>query len=140
MRALTVLALGAVASWLVSGVFQVAFGLAVDAREEMVFALVVEVPIAVAVAVVFGIVLAAGGGRRGLAFTAIALVVGGGALLAGIEAFALADEAAMIDPSDFPLMLELGIPGVLTVLVQWWLVRRHWAQGAARTTGAVTTG
>jgi hypothetical protein len=37
-----------------------------------------------------------------------------------------------VDPCDFPLLIELGLPGLVTVVIQWWLVRRHLARTAAR--------
>jgi hypothetical protein len=134
MRALATLALGIVLSWLVAAVIQVAFGIAFDAHEEMVFAMVLEVIIALLSALVFGVVLAARGSRRAVAVAATVMIVLGVVSLAGIEAFALADEAAAINPSDFPLMIEIGVPGVVTVVLQAWLVYAYLRRENARAT------
>jgi hypothetical protein len=54
--------------------------------------------------------------------------------LAGLEAFALADEAAAVNPSDFPLMIELGVPALATIVLQAWLVRAYLRRETARAT------
>jgi hypothetical protein len=134
MRAFATLVAAVLVSWVVSAIFQVAVGLAFDVREEMVFALVVETFVAVIVAVVFGVVLAARGGRRAISFAATIMVILGVVSLAGLEAFALADEAAAVNPSDFPLMIELGVPALATVVLQAWLVRAYLRRETARAT------
>ena len=132
MRALGTLALAVIVSWVLAGFIQVALGIELNAREEFIIAMMAEVVLALLVAVVFGLVLAARGGRRALAIAAVVLVALGLASLAGLEAFSLSDEARAVDPSDFPLLIELGLPGLVTVVIQWWLVRRHLARTAAR--------
>jgi hypothetical protein len=134
MRALATLAVAVAVSWLVAAALQVALGLALSAPEEMVFALVAEFFVALFVAIVFGLVLVSRGGSRAIAYAAATMVVLGVVSLAGLEAFALADEAAAVDPSDFPLMLEVGIPGLITVLLQAWLVRAYLRRQLARAT------
>jgi MFS family permease len=134
MRALATLALAVVVSWALAGVVQVALGIELNAHEELIIAMMAEVVLALLVALVFGVVLAARGGRRALAIAAVAIVVLGVAALAGLETFSLSDEAHALDPSDFPLLIELGLPGLVTVLIQWWLVRAHVKRQTARAT------
>ena len=134
MRALGTLALAMVVSWVLAGVVQVALGIQLNAHEELIIAMMAEVVLALLVALVFGVVLAARGGGRALAIAAIAIVVLGVASLVGLEVFSLSDEARALDPSDFPLLIELGLPGFVTVLIQWWLVRAHVKRQIARAT------
>jgi hypothetical protein len=79
-------------------------------------------------------VLAARGSRRAVAVAATVMIVLGVVSLAGLEAFALADEAAAVNPSDFPLMIEIGVPGVVTVVLQAWLVYAYLRRENARAT------
>ena len=134
MRALGTLALAVIASWVVAGFVQVALGIELHAREELIIGMMAEVVLALLVAVVFGLVLAFRGGSRALAIAAGAIVVLGVASLAGLEAFSMSDAARALDPSDFPLLIELGLPGLVTVLIQWWLVRAHLMRRTARAT------
>jgi len=134
MRALGTLALAVIVSWILAGFVQVALGIQLNAHEELIIAMMAEVVFALLVALIFGLVLAFRGGRRALAIAAVAIVVAGVASLAGLEAFSLSDEARALDPSDFPLLIELGLPALLTVLIQWWLVRAHVKRQTARAT------
>ena len=134
MRALGTLALAVIVSWVLAGFVQVALGIQLNAHEELIIGMMAEVVFALLVALVFGVVLAFRGGRRALAIAAVAIVVLGVASLAGLEAFSLSDESHAVDPSDFPLLIELGLPGLVTVVIQWWLVRAHIKRQAARAT------
>jgi hypothetical protein len=134
MRAFATLVVGVLVSVIVSRVFQLVVARFLDAPEERRVAFAVEIVVAVLVALIFGIVLTLRGGRRAIAVAAVTLVVLGVAGLAAVEAFSLADEAAALNPSDLPLMIELGVPGLVTVFIQWWLVSAHLRRQTARAT------
>ena len=95
---------------------------------ELTIIAVLEFVVAAGTAVVFAIILAVGGGRvaiRRAAVTLIVLLVSG---LAAVEIFGQASSGStdftrsQALASDLPLLLLIGLPSLLTVTIEWWIV------------------
>ncbi len=141
MRALITLVVAVVLSWIVSYFVQLGLGIALDANEELIVAMILQIVFVIGVGFVFGGVVFAGGGTRALAIAAGVIIVVGFFGVAVVEAFALTDESLLLAPSDLPLLTEIGIPALLAVLIQWWLLRRYVKRRAPPApAAAVTTG
>jgi hypothetical protein len=128
MRGVFTLILAPVLSWIVAYVAEIALGIAFDAQEELIVAMVAQILFAMAVVTLFAVILVARGGVRALA---IGAAVAGGLLLLGVatfEALTLAGEPTASLGRDIPLLIELAVPALLGLLVQWWLVRRYLAR------------
>jgi len=142
MRVFAVVALAVVASFLVAmGVLVAAamLGLVAEAGPHQDFE-VAAVTIGMAIvalgtAIIFSIVLVAGGRQTAARRTAVVLAVLCVAVLAAPEVFGLAttdpaDVAARDDLGLLSIFLIVnGVPGLLTILVQWWIVNRYLFQG-----------
>jgi hypothetical protein len=125
MRALITLLAAPVVSWIVSYSAEIALGIAFGAQEELIVAMFAQVLIAMAVVTVFGAILLVRGGVRALAIGAITMAA---VLLVGLavfEAITLAGEPAPRLDRDLPLLIEVAVPALLGVAVQWWLLRRY---------------
>jgi hypothetical protein len=132
MRAVATFAVAIVLSYLVAYAAEIALGIAFNAQEELIVAMIAQIVFVLLCALVLAIAVALGAGSRGITIVAACIVLAGFLCLAGLEAFALIDEDAALAPSDLPLLTEAGIPALLTVLVQWWLVRRYLIRRGAR--------
>jgi len=128
MRAVAAFAAAVVLSFFVAYFAEIALGIAFNAQEELIVAMVAQIVFLVVCALVLAIAAALGVGPRGITVTAACIVLVGFLCLAGLEAFTLIDEDTALAPSDLPLLAEAGIPALLTVLVQWWFVRRYVAR------------
>jgi hypothetical protein len=133
MRAVATFAAALVLSYAVAYTTEIALGIAFNAQEELIVAMIAQIVFVLLCALILAIAVALGVGPRGLAIAALVIIVAGFLCLAGLEAFALIDEDSALAPSDLPLLTEAGIPALLTVLVQWWLVRRYLIRRGART-------
>ena len=141
MRALVTLVVAVVGSWIVSYFAQLALGIAFNANEELIVAMVLHIAFVLGVGIVFAIVLLAGGGVRALRMAALSIIVFAFLALAGLEAFALTDESLLLAPGDLPLLIEMGIPALLAVLIQWWALRRYLNRSAPpRASAAIAAG
>jgi hypothetical protein len=99
-------------------------------QTELTILVFVQVTIAVGAAVVFAIVLTSGRSRSAIGWTAVvlagcllvpaAILDGFGITTSSSAAFSLGDALA----EDLPLLLTILGPGLLTILVEWWFVRR----------------
>ena len=125
MRAIITLFAAMLVSWAVAYAAELALGIALNAHEELIVAMIAEIVFVVLLSAVFGVVLLAGGGARAVTVTAIVVAVVGFLVLAGFEAFALIDETVALAPSDVPLLAETGGPALISVIIQWWMVRRY---------------
>ena len=63
----------------------------------------------------------------GAAAFALFLVVG----LAALEAAAWLGSGAAALGSDLPVLAEIVVPGLIAIVIQWWLVRRRWRKRQA---------
>ncbi len=125
MRAVATFAAAIVLSFFVAYTAEIALGIAFDAQEELIVVMVAQIVFVMLCAFMLAVAVAFGAAPRGLTIVAVCIVLAGVACLAGLEAFALRDEGTALAPSDLPFLTEAGIPALLTVLVQWWLVRRY---------------
>lgn len=123
---------GALAVMLVAAAVTENFGLhpGPHTNVELTIIAVLELVVAAGTAVVFAIILAVGGGRvaiRRAALMLAVLLMGG---LAAVEIFGQASSGStdftrsQALASDLPLLLLIGLPGLLTVTIEWWIVRR----------------
>ena len=106
---------------------------------ELAIVLVLEIMIAVGSAIVIGIVVLVGGARAAVSWATIVLatlLVGG---LAGVELFGQT-AAGSIDftnrdelARDLPLLLLIGLPSLVSLIIEWWTVQRLFPRGAGRT-------
>ena len=76
--------------------------------------------------VIFAIVYLAARTARAFQFTAWLLVVGILALLMALSVMGTGGRTFRISPADIPFPLELLVPALITILMQWGLVRRRW--------------
>jgi hypothetical protein len=105
---------------------------------ELVIVLVLEIMIAVGIAIVIGIIVLVGGARAAVSWTTIVLailLVGG---LAGVELFGQT-AAGSIDftkrdalARDLPLLLLIGLPSLVSLIIEWWTMQRLFPRGARR--------
>lgn len=130
MRALGTIILAFIISGFVAGMVQVQLGIWFNAQEELIGVMMGQALVGLAVAAAFGALLIL---RRPLAaidsvgakvsiFFIIALVA--------IEAYALVNTArqggslAQTLLRDVPILVEIGVPALLAIFIQWWWVRR----------------
>ena len=125
MRALITLFAAMLVSWAVAYAVEIGLGIALDAHEELIVAMIAQIVFVVVLSAIFGFVLLAGGGARAVTVSAIVVTVVGLLALAGLEAFTLVDEPVALAPSDIPLLVEAGVPALASVIVQWWMIRRY---------------
>jgi len=126
-----------VASVLIVAAVYLGLGISLGPHQqfEVVLLIVVQVIIALGAAAVLAIVLALGGEKVAVGLTALVLaiflVLALGALEAfglaagGTTAFSLGDTVA----EDGSFLGVVAIPGLLTIVIQWWSVRRSLASG-----------
>ena len=138
MRAVVTVVLGAVGSGLlaivlVDGAAQLGIGLQPGPHQEFEFVAVVvaEAIVAVGTALVFTIVLAVGGKRIAIQRTAVTLAILLVVAFAAPEIFAFATSTTdyvTVNASltqDVPVLTTVAVPGLLTIFIQWWIVRRY---------------
>lgn len=109
---------------------------------EFILTLIIEAIVAVGSAIVFGVVLVVGGQARALRRSAVclaALLVAG---LASVEVFGQLASGS-IDftkgeafARDLQLLELIGIPGLVTVVIQWWILRRLFSNALAAQSSA----
>ncbi len=138
MRAVVTVFLGAIGSGLlaialIAGAAQLGVGLQPGPHEqfEFVAVTVAETIVAVGTALVFTIVLAVGGKRIAIQRTAVTLAILLVVAFAAPEIFGLVTStSAYVTVSasltqDVPVLATVAVPGLLTIFVQWWIVRRY---------------
>ena len=131
MRALATIVLAAVISGFVAGTVQLEMGVAFGAKEEFIVASVGEVLLVLVAATFFAVALLASASPKAVNGVAIGLAVAVVVALVTLEAFTIATGAsAAAVAHDLPILAEIGIPALLTILIQWWLVRRHMTKAA----------
>ena len=142
MRAAGIVVLGGIVSCLIAMVVVVGatlLGLVAQPgpHEQFEFMAVTaaEVIVAFGTALVVAIVLVAGGRQTAIRRTAVVLAVLFVAVLAAPEVFGLAttdpaDVAARDDLGSLAIFLiVIGVPGLLTIFIQWWIMRRYLFHG-----------
>ena len=142
LHTIGVVALGAIVSFLVAmGVLAGAMLLGLIAQPgphqdfEVAAVTIGMAIVALGTAIIFSIVLVAGGRQTAARRTAVVLAVLCVAVLAAPEVFGLAttdpaDVAARDDLGLLSIFLIVnGVPGLLTILIQWWIVNRYLFQG-----------
>jgi len=98
---------------------------------ELIALIAFQTIMAIGTAVVLAIVLAAGGEkiavRRAALLLALVLVLSLGALeVFGLSTGSSAEfSSANAFAEDLPFLGVIAIPGLVTILIQWWSVRRH---------------
>jgi len=105
---------------------------------ELAIVFVLEALIAVGSAIVIGIIVLVGGARIAVSWATIllaTLLVGGlaggevfGQTAAGSIDFTKSEELAR----DLPLLLLIGLPGLVTLTIEWWTVQRLFPSDAGR--------
>jgi hypothetical protein len=130
-RALIVLVIAVVVSGFVAGMVQMEIGIAYDAHEELVVAMVMEIAFTLVVALVFAFVLLARGGTHAVDVAAAAVFAASFVALGALESFAISGEGgAAVAIRDVPVLIEMGVPALITIVIQWLLVRRHVGRSA----------
>jgi hypothetical protein len=153
MRTLAVLAMGAIASLLVAmGVLggAMALGLIAQPGPHQVFEIAAEsigvAAVAVGTAIIFAIVLAIGGRRVAIRWTAFALLA---CLVLALAAPAIlglmTTDSGDVDGQDQLRLLAvfltvIALSGVAVILVQWWTIGRHLARAATLDAHATSRG
>jgi hypothetical protein len=105
---------------------------------ELAIVFVLEVLIAVGSAIVIGIIVLAGGARVAVSLGTILLATLLVGALAGVEIFGQTASGS-IDftkseelARDLPFLLLVGLPGLLTLMIEWWTVHRLFPSDAGR--------
>jgi hypothetical protein len=130
-----------VAAALIVGAVYLKLGISLGPHQqfEVILLIVVQVIVAIGTAAALAIVLAAGGDTVAVGLTALALALFLMLALGALEAFGLrAGGSTAFSPraafdEDLPFLGAIAIPGLTTILIQWWSVRCHLLK--ARTTG-----
>jgi hypothetical protein len=118
-------------SGFIAGTIQLEFAVWFGSREEFIVIEMGLVLLILAVTVVFGVLLLAGGEVVAVGWTAIAFMVVLLLVAAVLEIFSVSADGWRVLRGDLPFQVELVVPGLIAILVQWWLLRRHVRAGAA---------
>jgi hypothetical protein len=138
MRALGTILLAALASGLfggvlIAGMVHLRLGIQLGPYPEFEFIVIMmgEAVAALGTAVILAVVLAVGGTQSAVGRTALVLAVLLVTTLAGLEVFGLVTQGgAALSVSnafaeDAPFLVAVAVPGLMTILIQWWFVRQH---------------
>ena len=131
MRNAGTVVLAMLLSGLIAGTIQQQLAVAFNAHEEFIAAIMLLVLFMLVSAAAFLVALIVSRTAAGVNLTAIVLAAGLFVALMGLEALSLAGGSGGQNlRGDAETLAELLIPGLVVVVVQWWLVR--WWMNATR--------
>jgi hypothetical protein len=118
---------------LIAGMVHLNLGIQLGPYQDFEFIAIMmgEVITALGTAVIVAIVLLAGGTQSAIRRTAIVLALFLVTVLAAIEVFGLATQSGAgfsrsnAFAEDAPFLVAVAAPGLLTILIQWWFIRRY---------------
>ncbi len=114
-------------SYMVAGMAAVGLAEHFKAREEFILVLMALTPFNFISLIVFAIAYGRAKTPRTFDRAAIGLGIGVVASIVALVALAaVADGKLSFGAQDFAITAEWFVPAVLTIAVQWWLLRRRW--------------
>ena len=114
-----------IVSGFVAGAIQLEFAVWLGSREEFIVIEMGLVLLILATTIAFGVVLLAGGRAVAVRRTAVAFVVAFLLAAAALEIFSVSTDGWRVLRGDLPFQVELVVPGLIAILIQWWLLRRN---------------
>ena len=142
MRTLGTILAAVIVSGFVAGMLQVQLGIFFNAQEEFIAVMMGQTILVLVAAAVLGATFAVTWSSRAISRAAAATIALFIAALVTLEALALTTSAHATGqlPSalskDVPILVEIGVPGVLAIFIQWWLLRQYANRRARRATAA----
>jgi hypothetical protein len=128
MRRPARIAVAVLVSGFVAGTVQNLIGVALKATEEFIAAIMFVTLLALVGAVIFGVALARGRSVAAIDRSAPAMLILLAAALVLLEAASIYGSGSIaVLLRDWPTLAETFLPGFLVILIQWWIVRRHWS-------------
>lgn len=132
MRSVGTLLLAFVLSMIVAGAVQNRLAVAFGAQEEFILAIILLVVMTVVTTLALAGAMAGSGSVAGIDGTALVLVVLVGLALGALLALqAIVDRSLSFGADDLAIIAEIGMPALLMIAIQWWLVRRRWLKAYA---------
>jgi hypothetical protein len=123
MRSLVTSIIALIASLFVGTLIAQVLAIETNAGEEWIIVFGMTMLVALAVTVVFFVVLLASGSRNALAATAVVLLAIFALFAGGLVAFAIWASEPARAASDLPIIAGLVLPGVAIILLQWLIAR-----------------
>lgn len=132
MRTFGTLLLACLLSGLIAGMVQLQIGIAFNADMEFIIAMMVLATMTLVTTVALGIAL--GTASSIVTIDGVATVLLGFTVLAvlALLAFQFIDtRSIVIRRASLAILIEIAIPTIIMITIQWWLVRRRWRKAHA---------
>jgi hypothetical protein len=132
MRTFGTLLLAYLVSGLIAGMVQLQLGIALKADMEFIIAMIVLAAMTLVTTVALGIAL--GTASSIMTIDRVATVLLGFTVLAvlALMIFDFIDTRSIaISRDSLAILIEIAIPTIIMITIQWWLVRRRWRKAHA---------